>query len=416
MEYGLIGQKLGHSFSKLIHNEICDYDYELCELEKEEICSFFTNKKFKAVNVTIPYKQEVMQYIDCIDKNALQIGAVNTVVNKNGVLYGYNTDFSGMCALINKMGADLNGKKVLILGSGGTSKTAFAVALSLGAKTVERVSRSANDGAISYETMYAKHTDADFIINTTPLGMYPNNDGCAVDLDKFTNLSGVADAVYNPLCTTLVLNAKNRGINAMGGLYMLVAQAVFAATLFTGKTFDENCIDTVYKKLLLSQQNIVLIGMPGCGKSTMGKLLSSRLGREFIDTDEVIEQVAGTKISEIFALQGENAFRDIESDVIKSVSKTGGKIIATGGGAVLRPQNVFALRQNGFIIFLNRDLENLPATDSRPLSNNREKLEKLYKTRLPIYRSVCDTEINTVYGKQQNLNKIIEVCGLESNN
>lgn len=410
MEYGCIGEKLGHSFSKIIHNALCDYDYRLVELARDELDAFMKQKDFRAINVTIPYKQDVIPYLDFVDDNARAIGAVNTIVNRDGFLYGYNTDFSGMRALIERNGIEPKGKKVLVLGSGGTSKTALAVAGAMGADSIYRVSRGARDGAITYDEMYLKHTDAQIIIDTTPCGMYPDIGVSAADISRFDRLEGVVDAVYNPLRSEIVSKALSRGITATGGLYMLVAQAVFAAEHFTGRRFETSDIDRVYNQLMNEKESIVLIGMPACGKSTIGKKLSNRLGLPFVDTDALITEREGVTIPEIFARGGESEFRKIESEVIREVAKTGGMIVATGGGAVLDPKNVRLLKQNGRLIFLNRPLEDIPATDDRPLSNDRAKLEALYKTRLPIYRAAADAEVAVTGTVAENTEQVLKRC------
>lgn len=315
MRYGLLGEKLSHSFSAEIHKSLGGYDYELIEVEKKDLDSFLKKKDFSAINVTIPYKQDVIPYLYYISDTAKSIGAVNTVVNKDGKLYGYNTDFLGMRALILKNGIDLNGKKVLIAGSGGTSKTALAVAKDLGAKEVYRLSRNPKDGLISYEQAEKQHSDANVIINTTPAGMYPKIEGAALDINKFDGLCGVIDAVYNPLRSELVQKALDKGVPAEGGLYMLVAQAAYACEKFIDTEISVNEIDRVFKKLERDKQNIVLVGMPGSGKTTIGKELAKKLGREFIDTDDVIKEQFGD-ISEIFKVNGEQYFRKLERDVI----------------------------------------------------------------------------------------------------
>lgn len=414
MEYGCIGRKLTHSFSKIIHNKLCDYDYELLELEPQELEKFMTAREFRAINVTIPYKQDVIPYLDKISDRAREIGAVNTIVNKSGRLYGYNTDFSGMRALADRTGIDFKNKKTVILGSGGTSKTAAAVALSGGASEVIRVSRTARDGCIGYDELYSEHSDTQILINTTPCGMYPNLEGAAAELDRLPQVSGVLDAVYNPLRSQLVSRALDSGIPAAGGLYMLVAQAVYAAEKFTGKSFSANDIDRIFCEIMLEKENIVLIGMPGCGKSTLGRRIARMLGREFFDTDELIVKRESMPVTEIFSRGGEKLFRDIETDVIKELSAGSGFVIATGGGAVLRPENVSALKQNGRLCFINRPLEKLPATSDRPLSKDRDKLHALYETRLPIYRSVCDFEIDGSGSIETNMNLILKEYGFES--
>lgn len=393
MNYGCIGEKLSHSFSKEIHNKLFDYEYILKEIPREGLADFLEQKDFKAINVTIPYKEAVIPYLDFIDETAKKIGAVNTVVNKNGKLYGYNTDFLGMKALIEKNNLCLNGKKVLILGSGGTSKTACAVAQSLGAREIYRVSREEKDGCITYVTAQSRHADAEVIINTTPCGMYPRLNVAAVDIAAFPRLTAVVDAVYNPLRSRLVRDALDKGIPAAGGLYMLVAQAAFAAEYFTGCAVAPEKIDEIYRALFLAKQNIVLIGMPGSGKSTVGKLLAQALDMDFVDTDAVIVDQTKTPIPEIFANQGEKAFRDLESDAVAEVSSRQHTVIATGGGAVLREENVKLLGQNGRIYFLDRPLSAIEATADRPLSSSRQALEQRYAERYDIYRSSADVHV-----------------------
>ena len=409
MEYGCIGERLTHSFSKIIHSKIADYNYELKEIAKGDLDFFMRAADFKAINVTIPYKQAVIPYLYEISDTAKKIGAVNTVVNKNGRLYGYNTDYEGMRALIKRQGADFTHKKVLVLGSGGTSKTAAAVAKSLGASEVYRVSRNANDGAVTYGYALSNHTDAGAIINTTPVGMYPNIGKTAIDLSLFPNLEYVTDAVYNPLSSALVTKAKEMGINATGGLYMLVAQAVFASEKFTEKSISGRVTDSIYKSILLDKRNIVLIGMPGCGKTTIGKAVARDTGKEFIDTDDEIVIKTGMSIPEIFQKFGETKFREIEAEVIKEVASCQSAVIATGGGAVLNHENVSLLKENGLIVFIDRPLDDLVTTDDRPLSSNKELLEKRYTERYGIYKSSAQAEIKAVKDLSTNINAVKEV-------
>ncbi len=394
MEYGLIAQRLSHSFSKELHARLADYDYELKELSTQELDAFMIKKDFKAINVTIPYKSQVMPYLDSIDSVAEKIGAVNTIVNKDGKLYGYNTDYLGMKALIEKNGIEIKNKKVLILGSGGTSKTAFAVVSDMGAKSVYTVSRKNGDGCITYSDAYEMQRDAQIIINTTPCGMFPNISGCAIDISAFSELEGVVDAVYNPLSTDLVLNAKDAGAKAVGGLYMLVAQAVFACEKFLNKEFSDQVCDRVYEEILSSKQNIVLIGMPSSGKTTVGKGLAESLNRKFYDTDVLIEEKTGLHPSVIIKEQGEESFRNIEAEVVAEISSVSGAVIATGGGAVLRKENRTNLSKNGVICFLDRPLDSLITTSDRPLSSDRLSLEKRYKERYPIYTSFADFKVS----------------------
>ncbi|MBO4767119.1 MAG: shikimate dehydrogenase [Lachnospiraceae bacterium] len=395
MEYGLIGEKLGHSFSREIHEKLRGYSYELRELRPDEVEAFLAAREFRGINVTIPYKETVIPYLDEIDAAARAIGAVNTVVNRGGRLCGYNTDFLGMRNLMLREGINPSGKKVLVLGSGGTSKTALTVVKSLGASAVYRVSRQKRDDCITYEEARAEHSDAGIIINATPVGMYPNTDASPVDLSDYPSLTGVVDAIYNPLRTKLVLAAKERGISATGGLYMLVGQAAAAAEHFTGEACNPAEVTRVYRELLLGKENLVLTGMPGVGKTTIGRIAAKRLGRRFVDSDEVIAERAVCDIPTLFATQGEKAFRDMETAALRELSATGGKVIATGGGAVLRPENVNALRANGVILFLDRPLSSITATEGRPLSANREALEARYRERYPIYCRTSDEQVRT---------------------
>ena len=408
MKYGLIAERVGHSFSAEIHNKLFGYEYELKAIAKDELHRFLTERDFLAINVTIPYKEAVIPYLDHIDETAAAIGAVNTVVNKNGKLFGYNTDLSGLCALINRANVEIKGKKVLVLGSGGTSKTAFYAANMLKANEVYRVSRTGKDGCITYEEAIARHSDADVIINTTPSGMFPNIGASAVDINSFPKLSGVIDAVYNPLRPKLVCDALSRGIKASGGLYMLVAQAAFAAERFVEKSVPEERINEIYNEIYSSKQNIVLVGMPGCGKSTVGKLLSEKLGFEFLDTDDVITEKHKKTPAELITELGEQAFRDIESSIIKEISATQSKIISTGGGAILRPENIALLKENGRVYFIDRPLDELVPTSNRPLSSNREALEKRFNERYNIYCSCCDYRVAAAGTAEKNANLIIK--------
>lgn len=390
MNYGLIGERLGHSFSAEIHGMLGDYGYELREIAPEELGEFMQAAPFKGINVTIPYKQAVMPYLNWIDKNAAEIGAVNTVVKRGGRLYGYNTDFYGMKALLERIGAEPRGKKTLILGTGGTSKTALAVVRAMGGEEVYRVSRSGAEGALTYDEAVEKHGDASIIINTTPCGMYPKVEGCPIDLEAFPKLSAVADAVYNPLRSRLVQSARAKGIKAEGGLFMLVAQAVIASEHFLAVRYSDDVINSVYERIRRSKENIVLIGMPTCGKTTIGELLARELGRPFTDTDKMIVAAAGCSIPQIFEEKGEKAFRDMETEAVVSAGMGGGKTIATGGGAVLREENLRALKQNGRLYFIDRPLEQLLPTEDRPLAGSAEAIKARYKERYGIYTKAAD--------------------------
>ncbi len=393
--YGCIGRHLTHSYSKEIHALLAPYSYELYPMEPEEVGGFVKSPSLGGINVTIPYKRDIMQYLDVIDPAALAVGAVNTVVNRCGRLYGYNTDVFGMERLLKKNKIELKNKKVLIFGTGGTSLTAIAAAKELGASEILRVSRTAKYGALTYEEAVLKHSDADVIINTTPVGMFPDTVGeSPIDISHFESLSGVADVIYNPLRSALVLDAEKRGIPACGGLYMLVFQAVRAAELFTGAEISEEKGEEVYRQIYGKKCNIVLIGMPACGKSSVGEVLAKRLGREFYDTDEMVEKSEKMKISDIFALHGEKYFRDAETDVIKSLENKTGVIISTGGGSILRDENVRALKSNGRTVFLDRELSELLPTDSRPLASTSEDIKKRYAERIEKYIASADMRVS----------------------
>ena len=407
MKYGLIGERLGHSFSKKIHERL-GYEYELREIEPKDIDAFMKERDFLGINVTMPYKATVIPYLDWIDDRARAIGAVNTIVNRDGRLYGYNTDFNGMIALINRAGIDIKGKKVAILGTGGTSKTAEAVLNYLGAGQIIKVSRSEKDKAISYEELYASCSDTEIIINTTPVGMYPNIWDCPIDITKFDNLSGVVDAVYNPINTTLVQSARAIGIKAEGGLYMLTAQAVEASQIFFDKHYPNEMQENIYREIKGEKENTVLIGMPSSGKSTIGRIVADKLGKKFVDTDELIEEKTGMKIRDFFTKHGEAEFRRIESRVINSLSSESGIVIATGGGAVLNESNVRSLKYNGKVYFIDRPLSDLMPTSDRPLSKDIASLKKLYKERYSIYCNSCDEIIKADGDAETVAKKILE--------
>lgn len=391
-KYGCIGKKLTHSFSKEIHKALADYEYKLIELSEAEVQPFFEKKDFKAINVTIPYKQTVIPYLDSVSDIAKRIGAVNTVVNKDGRLYGYNTDYYGMKALIERMGLNLQGKKVLVLGTGGTSKTARVVAADMGAREVLTVSRTQTDEYITYGQAISLHSDTEIIINTTPVGMYPECESRPIDISAFDRLEGVIDAIYNPLCTSLVLDAKEKGIKAEGGLYMLVMQAVVAVEKFLDTEIEKTVADRVFAEVFSSKENIVLTGMPGSGKSTVGKLIKID-GYQFIDTDAEIEKRCGCTIKELIADKGEKYFRDLETEVIREVSSESCRIISTGGGAILREENVKYLKRNGKLFFINASLSRLHATSDRPFSDTKDKLARLYAERMDIYKGSADVTV-----------------------
>ncbi len=408
MEYGLIGEHLPHSFSPEIHKKIGDYKYEIKELRPEELEDFLKNRDFKGINVTIPYKQAVIPFLDEIDEAAKAIGAVNTIVNRGGKLFGYNTDFGGLKALFERNKISVSDKKAIILGNGGTSRTAEAVLKSLGAQTVLKTDLVPAEGVITNEEAVLKHSDADILVNTTPCGMFPKLFGMAADPADFPNLSGVIDVVYNPLRTDFVQRAQSLGIPSAGGLYMLVMQAILAAERFFDEPVPKEKAEKIYQELLRMKKNIVLIGMPACGKTTVGKLLSEELGLLLFDSDELIIEKSGRQISDIFEKEGENAFRKLESEAIFALSGKTGAIISTGGGAILNPENIRNLSKNGKIYFIDRPLENLVPTSDRPTASTSEAIQKRFEERYPLYCRFADKIIDANCTAEEVCKKIKE--------
>ena len=402
MEYGLLGERLGHSFSPQIHRDLAGYDYQLLPTPPEAVEDLFARRAFQGLNVTIPYKRTVMPLCDEIDPRAAAIGAVNTVVNRNGRLTGYNTDIDGFLYMARRAGVDMAGKKVVILGSGGTSRTARAAAGELGAREIVTVSRRGED---NYQNL-SRHADAQVLVNTTPVGMYPNWGKSPVSLESFPALEGVLDVVYNPLRTALLLQAEERGLPRSCGLPMLVAQAKRAAELFTGQNIGDSRTEAVLHGLRRQLTSIVLIGMPGCGKTTVGRALAEKLGRTFVDLDEEIVRRAGTSIPEIFAREGEAGFRERESALVREFGERTGLVVSTGGGVVTRRENYIPLKQNGLLLHLRRDPAALP-TDGRPLSQATAP-EELWRRRAPLYAAFADGEIDnngTLAGTLEQIEK-----------
>ena len=387
MRYGLIGEKLGHSFSKDIHERIADYTFDLIPLSKEEFKTFMEKKEFTALNVTIPYKKDVIPYLDEMDEHAKAIGAVNTIVNRDGKLKGYNTDFTGFLYMVKKHNVHMEGKKVLIIGNGGASAAIQAVVQHESAGSMVIVDVVPGNGAISYDEMFSSHLDAEIIINTSPIGMYPRIGNAPIDISMFHKCEAVMDVIYNPILTRLCFEAQEMDIKRVNGLEMLIAQAKQSVEFFLDKSIDDQIIDDIYQDMLRERCNIVLIGMPSAGKTTIGKMLEDRMQKEFIDLDDVIIEKAGKSIPEIFEESGEAGFRAIETEAAIEVSKLNNKIIATGGGTIKHKVNMDYLRQNGITIFIDRDVDKLISSDpNRPLSKSSDALAKMHAERLPLYQ------------------------------
>ncbi len=402
MKCGLLGRKLGHSYSPQIHSHLGDYSYRIFEKEPDDLEDFLRNGDFTGLNVTIPYKKAVIPYLDELSPIAKRLGAVNTIVRWDGKLIGHNTDYYGFQSMVWRSGIAVAGKKVLVLGSGGASNTAVTVLQELGANVVV-ISRSCENHYCNLD----RHADASVIINTTPVGMYPNNGEAAVNLDMFSHLEGVLDLIYNPARTKLLMEAEARDITAMNGLWMLVAQAKESAQWFTGNPVDDGKILEIYNILRRQMENIILIGMPGCGKSTVGRLLAQVSRKEFVDADEAIVQLAGKSIPEIFAQDGEAVFRQWETEALAQLGKQSGLVLATGGGCVTRPENYPLLHQNGSFVWLQRSISLLP-TEGRPLSQ-AGKLAEMYEARRPMYEGFADCIVENNEDLETTISRICEV-------
>ena len=402
MKCGLLGRKLGHSFSPQIHKHLGDYSYEIFEREPEDLEAFLKHGEWEGLNVTIPYKKDVIPFLDELSPIAAKLGAVNCIIRRDGRLLGHNTDYFGFQEMVRVSGMDVKEKKVLVLGTGGASMPVVACLEDLGAQVIS-VSRS---GENNYENI-GRHSDAAVIVNATPVGMYPQTGLSPVDISLFPKLEGVLDIIYNPARTQLLLDAEARGLVTVNGLLMLVAQAKEASEWFQQKILDDSLISTIHTALRRQTENIVLIGMPGCGKSTVGRALAERLGKTFVDADEELVKMAGKSIQEIFAEDGEEVFRDWETKVLADQGKRSGLILATGGGCVTRERNYPLLHQNGTICWLKRDLGKLP-TDGRPLSQ-ANKLTAMYEIRRPLYEAFADCTISNDGTLEDTLAGIKEV-------
>ena len=406
--FGLLGEKLGHSFSPLIHSCLGDYQYRLYEVPPDGLDSFMTERNFDGINVTIPYKQDVMDYCETLSDEARAIGCVNTIIkDKNGDLHGYNTDYYGFKTMLEHGNINPKRKKVLVLGNGGSAKTVRAVLNYSGAEEIITVSRL---GENNYSNI-AKHHDAELIINTTPVGMYPNNGTAPVCIKGFKQLTGVADLIYNPARTKLIMDAERLGISCVSGLSMLIAQAKRASMLFNGESYRELDIKNIISKILRETQNIAIIGMPGCGKSSVGRALAAMTDKPFSDIDMLVEASSGRCIPEIFAKSGEEVFRKMETRALSEESKKSGQIIATGGGIVTIPENLDLLRQNSFIVYLKRDLNELNII-GRPLSDSIG-IKTLAKQRLPLYEAWSDCVVEAGESIEQTATRIISATKKE---
>ena len=389
MEFGLIGEHISHSYSKNIHESLSHYPYEICDINESELSYLLKARKFKGLNVTIPYKEKVIEYLDYIDDCAKAMHSVNTIVNKNGKLYGYNTDMYGVIETFNHFNVNVSGKNVVILGTGGASKMLVYTLNKLGAKQITTISRT-NNGTDIYTNIYKYYENTDILINATPNGMYKRECTDLVDLSKFKNLVLVFDLIYNPLNTKLLVDARKLGIKAINGMYMLIAQAIKAMEYFRGEKVSKDKVDAYFNKLTKEKLNLVLIGMPTSGKSTIGKTLSTKLNKEFIDIDSYIENKYGISIGDYIREKGEKAFREIETMSIKEIKDYSSSIISTGGGVVLNEENIDYLRQNGIIIFINRSLDKLFPSSDRPLSSDKLSLETKYNERIDLYKKYAD--------------------------
>ena len=402
--FGLLGRKLSHSISPEIHNLLCDYEYVLFEREPDELDEFFEKQEFSGLNVTIPYKKDVIKYCAELSETAQKIGSVNTItVRPDGTLYGDNSDYFGFSYMVEQSGVQIKDKTVLILGTGGASLTVKAVVEDMGAKEIISVSRT---GAVNYDNVY-DYQNADVIINTTPVGMYPHNGERVIDLSRFPALSGCLDLIYNPSLTPFLYDAENLGVPYANGLTMLVAQAHMSAGKFVDSHIPEEKIEQIVAELASVRKNIVLIGMPGCGKSTVSALLGQALKREVVDTDSLVVENEKRSIPEIFASYGEEYFRACETKAVADCTKKSTLIIATGGGAVLREENRYFIKQNSFVVWLKRDFNRL-ATEGRPLSKSIDDIKKIEQVRTPVYASLADAEIEVDDDPQVTLSKILE--------
>lgn len=404
--YGLLGEKLGHSFSPLIHSRLGGYAYRLFEVQREELGNFLRSGSFAGLNVTIPYKKEVIPFCETLSPLAQRIGSVNTVtVDAQGKLHGHNTDYFGFCRMLEEAKINVAGKHCVVIGAGGASATVCVALEDLGASRITVVTHKENT-----PERIASLSDAGILVNTSPVGMYPNNGQSPVDLALLPSLKGVADLIFNPLKTALMLQAEALGIPCAGGLTMLTAQAKQASELFQDKRIPDIRIPAITREIRRQCENIVFVGMPGCGKSVIGSRVARRLGKPFVDTDAEIAIRAGKPIPQIFEQEGEEAFRRLETQVLADVTSRSGCVIATGGGAVTRPENHPLLKQNGRIVFLERPVE-LLSRKGRPLSSSEEAVRRLYAERLPLYLAVSNLRVRNVRSVPDAVSHTLQMLG-----
>ena len=409
MEYGLIGTPLRQSFSPFLHERLDSFPYELRELSEAELPAFFAERNFRGINVTIPYKKAVIPFLDGLSPEAKEIGSVNTVINRDGKLFGYNTDYDGFSALLHRENLCLAGKTVLILGSGGTAATVKAVCRAEKAAAVFCASRTPAGDLISYAEAEKRGGDIDVIVNTTPVGMMPDEDEAPISLAAFPKLTAVLDVIYRPLRTKLLLETEEKKIPAVGGLYMLASQAVSSAKLFLGKKFPPGTAEELYRELLQRERNLVLIGLPASGKTTVGELLSEKLGVPFFDSDGEFVKRFETSVPAFFENFGEEAFRKAEEEILLSLSKERGAVIATGGGAVLSERAMAALRRSGFAVFLDRPLASLSVGEGRPTAADKKALAALAEKRLPLYHRYADCVLSGDHTPKETAEEILRV-------
>lgn len=406
-KFGLLGKSLKHSFSKIIHEDISNIKYDLINLDETELEKFLKNKDFIGVNVTIPYKEKVIPFLDECDKICQETQVCNTIVNKNNKLFGYNTDYVGLCYLFDVNNVFVENKKVLILGNGATAKTTAYFLANRKAKQVTLLARNNKNNADLLEN-YQKYLDYEIIINATPVGMYPNVENSLLKLNEFQHLEAVFDVIYNPLKSKLLLEAEKYQIKNFNGLAMLVCQAVFANHYFTEQNYALEIISLEIKRLTYLLTNIVFIGMPGVGKSTIGKQLAKRLKRKYVDVDELIVLQEQKSINEIFNDFGEKYFREKEQEIIKQYSLQQGLIICCGGGVVLQEQNIENLKRNGKIILLNRDLDKIIIDNQRPLLKNKNDLKLLFEKRWDLYKKSCNIIVDNNASIEEAVNLVEE--------